>query len=814
MLKSYLNAASSHLIRHKSYAVITILGLVLGMASCTLILLFVQDELRYDKWIPGAESVFRYETTRVDQSGTARLFRKSALRARRDLQQYFPQEIEAATRMIDYRAVLSVDTRQYFETVWFVDPGFLDVFRLPMSLGDSSALVDKSSILISAQMAAKYFPGESPLGQLLVMDGGRDFTVSGVFADVPEQSHVSPDFVLLYDENDPQYGFGYSESWTAVEGYTYVRLREGIDARAINARLTDFLRNFTPDFVVPAGKQFSDIFQPVLLNVLDIHLHPGGVGNIKPPGNRQVLVTLSLIALLVLLIASFNFVNLSTVRSLGRVREMSVRKAIGAQRLELVFQFLCESVLASLLALVAAVSIVEVLLPWYNALLGRDIAMKFFSSTAAIILAGALALGVCSGLYPAWRLSSPRPAHALRGGSSGAQGQHWLQSLLVVGQFAISATLVITTLTVLMQQTFIANSAPGFSSERKLVIRNLNEVFARDKRDLIASGLNGLSGVAGTAFSAATPADTIGAAFFRPVTAPGYREESFQLFPKSVGSNFFELYEIPLLAGRSFSEAFANDTFFWPAANASETSFAAAVLNESAVKSAGFSSAEDAIGKTISMDNMQLQVIGVVPDVHFQSLRSAITPNLYIMSPNDFVSLTLSYAANTDEQQLLTNIDRVWKEHVPGIPLAYEFLEDNIAAQYVDDHVQLLLIGIFSGLALTIACMGLYALAAHSTRQRTREISIRKIHGALRSDILVMLLLQFSKPIALANVLAWPVALYVVTRYLQGFVYRIDPQWSVFVLVSLAILFIAWAAIIFHVIKVASTAPATVLRHE
>jgi putative ABC transport system permease protein len=815
MFTNYLKAAGVNLIRHKSCAFITILGLVLGMTSCILILLYVLDELGYDKWIPEPGTLYRYETLSIDQAGTERLARKSALRAARDLQEFFP-EIAAATRLIDYNAVIGNGEREFFETVWFADPTFMEVFRLPLLQGDSAtALADKSSILLSARAAEKYFPGGAPLGEVLAMDSGRDFRVSGVFASVPDESHITPEFVVLYDEADPQFNFGYSESWASVEGYTYVRLQADADVNAINERLVEFRQNYPTAPAVPAGAQFSGVIKPTLINVLDIHLDPGGVGNIKPPGSRQMLVTLTLIAALVLLIASFNFVNLSTVRSLARTREVSVRKAIGAANIQLIYQFLCESVLVAVLALAVALSLVEVLLPWFNGVLGRQMTLEFFSRTTVLLALGAVVLGIVSGLYPACRLSAWQPASILRAGhGSPERGSGWVQALLVVVQFAISSTLVITTLVVLMQQLFIADTDPGYASARKLIVRNMDESFARDKRELIAAELAALPGVLGTTYSSATPTDTIGAAFSVGVTAPGHRDDIFSLYPKAVGENFFSLYSIPLTSGRSFSADLRSDSFTWPATGDTEPRYAAAVLNASAVAAAGFASDADALGKNIVMENMQLNVIGVVPDVHFQSLRAAITPNMYILSSEGFAALTLSYAESVDEQVLLGDITQVWESLVPGIPLAFEFLEDNIEAQYAQDRLQFLLIAILASLAVTIACMGLFALAAFSTRQRTREIGIRKIHGALRTDILGMLLVQFSKPIVLANVLAWPFALYAITQYLQGFQYRIEPGPAVFIIAGAGTLLVAWAAISYHVMNVVNTRPASVLRQE
>jgi putative ABC transport system permease protein len=330
---------------------------------------------------------------------------------------------------------------------------------------------------------------------------------------------------------------------------------------------------------------------------------------------------------------------------------------------------------------------------------------------------------------------------------------------------------------------------------------------------VLATEIAALPGVTGTSFAAATPGDTTGTAFTRAVTVPGFMDVDISLYPKAVEANFFDVYEIPLVSGRAFSADLASDRFMWPQENTSGVR-SSAVLNAAAVQAAGFASAEAAVGNTIRMQGVDLDVVGVVPDVNFQSLRSAVTPNMYILSPADFLTLTVAYGADADESALLERIRQTWNALVPGVPLAFDFVDDNIRAQYAQDRLQFLLITVFSSLAITIACLGLYALTAWSTRRRTREIGIRKVHGALNSDILKVLLLQFTRPVLIANVLSWPVAWYVMDWYLSGFAYRIEPGPSLFVLASLATVAIAWSAIMLHVIRAANAKPVAALRYE
>jgi putative ABC transport system permease protein len=422
-----------------------------------------------------------------------------------------------------------------------------------------------------------------------------------------------------------------------------------------------------------------------------------------------------------------------------------------------------------------------------------------------------------SGFFPALGLSAWRPAAILRSGFGGVR-QHSgrLQAVLVTLQFAISSTLVITTLVVLLQQIFVEDKDLGYTMAHKLVIRNLDQAASVSNREVFAAEVEQLPGVLGTTFSTATPGDSTGASYYLNVNLAGYQDEIFPLYPKAIDADFFDVYDIPVIKGRGFSAELRSDQFFWPAGSAANSTQmrSAAIVNTAAMRAAGFANADDALGSIIQMPGTDLEIIGVVPDVNFLSLRSAITPNMYIYSPEEnFPALTVSYADGVNEQVLLGEITEVWDELFPAFPLEFDFVEDNVRAQYTQERLQFLLITIFSSLAISIACLGLYALASYSTRQRTREIGIRKVHGAMSTDILQIFLLQFSRPVVMANFLAWPVAWYVMDRYLSGFEYRINLGPSIFILASLATIIIAWSAIILHVAKVARSRPVNALRY-
>ncbi len=816
MLLNYAKFGLRQFSRQKLQFIMNISGLVLALTTFFLIMLYVQDEYSYDRWLPDADRIYRYESETTNSAGTVRLIRGSALRARRDLESYFP-EIESSTRLTDYEGVVSRENSRYFETVWFADPEFFEVFDLRLEEGDKQvALSDKFSILLSRSMVEKYFPDNDPLGQSLTLDGEREYRVVGIFTDIPQNSHFGFDFLVPYDETDSTYGFGYSESWFAFEGYTYFKLVEGVSAESIRNQLPEFLRTYFPAGVLPATVEIADRVRPRMQSLLDIHLSPGGLNNIKPPGNRTVLLAFAAVAILVLAIACINFVSMSVTRSLERVREVAIRKVVGAQRNQLLSQFLCETVMIAVVATVAAVGLVEILLPIYNEFLGKQIRVDYFSwfTSAGIGVVSLIAIGLGSGFYPAQRLAAQQPARALRGVADKPRTRAGtIKSALLVFQFAVSISLVITTAVVVLQQRLMVELDLGFNPVNKLVLRNMNEDFSRTQRDLIGQEIQSLPAVTGVAFSTATPADIVGSGFTRTIVVPGYLDEGVPLYPKSVGPGYFSLYEIDMLVGREFNENIQSDRFFWSDSSGANVNIApGAVLNASAVSTLGFNSIDQAIGATIVMNSTELQVVGVAADAHFVSLSNAMTPNLYIYSPDDHIALTIAHADEVDVDSLVENLTAIWDSFVPEFPVVIESVESNVSGQYQQERLQLLLMTIFSLLAISITSMGLYALVVQMIQYRRKEISIRKIHGALASQIVQTLSSRFFWPAVISCSLAWPTAWYFSVQYLNGFQYRIELSVPLFLISSLAAVCVIVSTITAKTIDAARANPVDALR--
>jgi len=813
LLSYYVSHALRQFRQQKLLFAFHLAGLILALTTFFLIVFYVLDEYSYDTWIADANRIYRFETETTNAAGTVRLLRGSALRASRDLQRYFP-EIEAATRLTNYRGVLSKQEMQHFETLWFADSTFFDVFDLPLVAGNQqSALDDKFSILLSESMAAKYFPDSEPVGATLALDNKRDYLVTGIFADIPQNSHFAFDFLLHYDELDDDYGFGYSENWLAFEGYTYIKLLESADAALIQARLPDFLDAYFPANLLPGVDELEERIRPRLQSLTGIHLSAGGINNIKPPGNGSLLLVLSGIAVLILTIACINFVSMTVSRSLERVREVAIRKVIGAHKGQLIALFLTETLLSASLATVAAFGLLEILLPSYNDFLGKDIHIDYLSASSLVLIGMSLTIiGLLSGYFPAQHLATQQPSMALRGQSDRPQSRvSYVRSGLIIFQFAISICLIISTTVVMMQQRFITALDLGFDPQNKLVLRNMNEDFSRSQRDVIRQEISSLPAVLGTAFSTATPADAVGAAFTRPVSIPGQPEASTPLYPKSVGPDFFDLYKIELVAGREFSDDYASERFFWNSEATAEFT-PAAILNRAAVSALGFASAEHALNRTITMNGQALRIIGVAEDAHFLSLRSAMTPNLYIYSPDDHISLTVSYANAADVEQLIEDISALWNRIVPDFPVAIESIPENVGSLYRSEQLQLLLMMVFSSLAIVMTSIGLYALVAQMLQVRKKEISIRKIHGALARHILQSLSGRFLLPISIACIIAWPAAWYIAIEYLNGFEHRIQPSAMLFVFASLGAIAVIGSTIVGKTVAAARKNPVEALR--
>lgn len=797
------------------------------MAAVILILLFVEDQTAFDKWVEDGERVYRMHSTfTVPDRPIFRTIRSPGALSW-GMPQNIPQ-IETFTRLMPISVIAIEEGNAFQETFTFVDPSFLDVFNLSFVSGSpDTALQDNNSIIISQDTARKYFGGEPALGQTLTfccMANERvDFRVAGVFENIPRASHMDIDIAGRIVREWFTASPWMLESMTSVNVYTYFKLAPGASTEAVVQKIQTYLdENISMGDNPPPGlDKASDFFDVTLMAVPDIHLNAreqaADIGDMRPLGDLQTVYAFTLVAFLILFIAGINFMNLSTARATQRAREVSLRKVLGASRKQLVVQFLGESVVMTLIALVLSIALVELALPMYNAALDKELSFDILGRgwLIAALLGGGLVAGLISGFYPALVLSGYRPARILRANQSAdPESSSSLRRVLVVLQFAISIALAIVTGIVYAQTLFAKNADLGYDHSNKLIVRNISRGDVVEVRDALIDDLLRLPNISAAIGSSEVPTDNNenNTGF----TVLGRDDQVTLLNYISVDYDFFETYGTSPIVGRTFSRDFGMDEIGFPEAE-DQSVQATVILNESAARRIGFDKPEDALGQVLLTDlrgrDAQLSIIGIVPDLQFRSVRYGTQPIAYYNNPDFRTVLTLQIEGG-DMAAAIADVEAIWKRHVPFVPFSYRVLEDMINSQYAAEDAQMAMFGAFAALAMLIACLGLFGLAAFSVERRTKEIGIRKVLGARVVDIVGLLTFQFSKPVLIANLIAWPVAYYFMAEWLRGFENRIDLGPGYFVLAGFAALLIAWITVAGHAVRVARSNPIKALRYE
>lgn len=805
---------------------INIMGFAIGMAACFLIFLFLSYETSYDKWIRNSENIYRvnYFATTGDRS--VALGRTPGV-AKALLDQNFA-EIEQSTRFYPLSPIIKNGDRAFEEDIWMADPNFFSVFELPFIEGSAAtAFDDLSNIVISRHIAVKYFGDKSPLGEILSFEHqgeARSYEISGVFEDLPENSEFNFRVIFPLDELLYKDQRGIDIGWYRTRGFLYVKLQDGFDAKLINEDLPALV---APNLPPRPYEGFPDrTVELQLQNVRDIHLRSnehafGPIGGLKPIGDINQVYTFGILAVLILTIACVNFINLSTARSMRRIREVGIRKVVGASRGQLIRQFLGENMLVVFIGLFFAFVLVDLLLPSFNVLLGLSLSFEVaaLSSLSPISIGVVVLVGGVSGLYPALYLSAFQPAKTLPGDGLRLPVSHKsLRSGLTIFQFSVSIALIVATAVIYAQNYYSVHKDLGFSKENKLVIRKMNNPLAQKNRAAIVDQVKQLPGVLNVSNSTIVPTDRIG--WVQSMYVAGRAAESaVPLTSISIDPEYFSLYDIPVLHGRDLERAREKDVLVEEQpVEGNLMAVSSALVNQAAVRLFGFDTPEAALGQVLHQvrgDKVRrMEIIGVVPDYNYNSVRESIKPLVYNYWPDFFWNLTVHYSADTDIEALQLQITNVWNQFLPGTNIEIQFVEDLVQGQYVNEIKQSKILLMFAAFAIIISCLGLYGLAAFTAEQRTREIAIRKVHGANIWDIVKMLLTQFSMPVLIANAIAWPIAWYVMHDYLSGFAYRIDLTFSYFIGTGVAALVIAWATTSFQAVKVARNNPAAALSSE
>lgn len=826
LFTNYVTSAWRNILRHKLFSSINILGLAIGLAAVMLIALYVRYETSYDSFWKNADNIYRIQTSFNNPGQTPIPVVTVPGPLIHALKKDFPQIIHA-TRITQFlEPTVRIDEQHYQDHIRLVDAEINNVFDLEVLAGDLDVtLNDNRSVALSESRAIKYFGQKNPIGQTITVIFGEliiDYKVSAVFKDIPDNSMLDVGAFALLDTNDWP-NSNWLEGWFSPITQTYYTLPPSADLDAINGHMVEFLdRNYPSSFSRREGSKPSDELSLFSIALKDIHLKAVGLGERKPRGNITAVVIYSAVAILILIIATINFMNLSTVRASGRAKEVSLRKTVGASRSKIIVQFLGEAVFLSLFSLFLALALVETILPFYKEFLGTELIIDYTSVDLYLIILLTVCVGLVAGIYPAFILSRFKPAKILKSGHSTEPMQtNNLRSLLVVFQFSISIALMVSTAVVYGQMFYALNMDLGYTKENLLIINEMARDELRPKRINILNHLKTIPGVVSATNSIETPGlDTVSNSSVRLQDAAP--EDAKILRVRTVGFDYFETYDIPILTGRSFDFARNDEAVTIQKSYDNPALTTPIVVNQQALTHLGIKDEEQAINQKLfikrgSGENekeVPLEIIGVVPDVHFESIRTSINPEMNLLSLERIQSLSIRFSG--DPQLVIENIQKVWQEHAPDVPIVYEFADDLIAKQYQAERNEMTMFAAFAALAIFVACLGLYGLASYTTKLRTKEIGIRKVFGAQISHIVRLLLWQFSKPVIIANLIAWPIAFYSMSRWLENFVYRIDNIIivSLCLIAGLCALLIAWATVASNSYAVARQSPIKALRYE
>lgn len=806
MIRNYLRIALRNITKYKSFSIINIVGLAVGIACCIAIVLFVRDELSFDRFNKDADQIYRIHFHAFFNGKDANLA-VSAAPLEPTLFRDFP-EVISATRIVNFGfPVLRYKDKAFSEErFYWADSTFFDVFTAHFIEGNpKTALTQPNTVVITEAMAKKYFGGEDPMGKILNADKLRDYIITGIVDGFPSNSHFQFDFLGSL----ASYPVSRDQRWLSNNYYTYAMLREGTDASAFEKKMNEDLRQYigpqlkgatglTIDQLESAGNKIGFYLQALT----SIHLHSHLDYEMEPNSDVSYVYIFSAIAVSILLIACINFMNLSTARSERRAKEVGIRKTLGSNRGRLVAQFMAESTIVSLIAVFLAVGIVELLLPIFDSISGKHLSLGLFSNvyTIPLLVLAAAFVGLVAGSYPSFYLSSFQPVQILKSDGGKGNRKSLLRSTLVVSQFVVSIALFVSTLVIYNQLKYIQDKNLGFDKEQVVIINKTDDIGAQlgsFKQELL-----GNPNVISVSNSTAIPGNQSGDNVFQP--EGGTSSDAQDIRTLACDVDFARTYQIQLASGRFFSMDHPSDS-------------SAFVLNEAAVRALRL---KDPIGKILQDLPgpgvvRKYEIIGVVKDFNYESLHQRVRP--LAMSLFHFVGFGKFVAvriAPSDVQKTISFLETTWKKYAGNEAFEYNFLDENLQHLYRADIRTSQIAAVFSILAIFIACLGLLGLAAFITEQRTKEIGIRKVLGASVSEVVALLSAQFAKWVLIANVVAWPLAYYIMNDWLRNFAYKTEISIWIFAAAGVLALVIALLTVSSHAIKAAMANPVESLRYE
>jgi putative ABC transport system permease protein len=791
MLKNYLKIAIRSLRKNKVFSLINILGLTIGITVCMMIFLFVMNEFSYDDFHKDGDRIYRVERGMEDNGQSRNVAYLSGMYEPALLND-FNGEIESAVRVMQNDNLITIGNKSFHEKKEIdVDSNFFNFFTFPLIIGNpQTVLEDPHSVVLTESTAKKYFGSiDNAIGKVIVLGKIWPLKVTGIAKDIPSNSHLDFDIVV------PLYNYrkiSAMTTWITNDVYTYIKAAPGITKTQIQKQLPAFMEKYLGGELKKYGFHWTLSITPLR----DIYFENSG-DNVKHGDKTVVYIFLS-VAVLILIIACINFMNLSTMRAIDRSKEVGVRKVLGALRNILVWQFIGESLFFTTISCILSVGLLEFITPWYNQLLGYSITASWNTLPIYVFLIGVIIIvGFFAGSYPAFFLSAFSPIQALKGklklGKSGAA----FRQTLVVLQFSISVFLIIGTIIITMQMSYVKNKKLGYNQEQ-IVVVPINNDDIYNNMNTFKTNLQNESVVQSVSLMSGEPGG-----FFDEYTF-NVEDQNRQLQARTefADFDFVKTLGLKIIAGRDFSAEFPTDTN------------GAVLINKTAATKLGWTP-QQAIGKWIFStlrDTSKRRIIGVVNDFNFQSLKQDI--DALVISPYMDRRQALIKLKPGNIQADLELIKQAYNKAAPGYPFEYSFLDEKFDALYKNDLRQQTVLTVFASLAIFIACLGLLGLAAYTAEQRTKEIGIRKVLGATVPEIMFMLTKEFTKWVLFANIIAWPLAYFFMKDWLQNFAYRINISIWIFLLSGICALLIAVITVGYQAIKAASANPVKSLRYE
>lgn len=816
MIKHYLKVSFRNLWKYKSFSAINIAGLAIGMATCLLILQYVSFKLSYDQFHKKTDNIYRVVNDRYQQGKLIQHGTITYSGVGRAMNNEFEEVIQNTRVAPSGEAIITYNNKKIAEAnLFFADSNFLTVFDFPLVAGDrQSILIRPNTVLLSEQLIDKIFDHEGTdydqfVGKAITLwTDSMPYKIEGVLKNVPENSHLQFNMLISYKTltnawKEAEYDFTQSDFWH------YVQLKSGTDYKALNAKLGAFSQKYFE------GNKISGSDETFYLQPLSkAHLYSDFEYEIGVTGSATVVWALLVIALFIITIAWVNYINLATARSVERAREVGIRKVVGCERRQLITQFLSESAIVNLISMALAIVLVLLLQNEFNKLLNYQLSLSYLLTKGLngySILIGLISIVIAgifvSGLYPAFVLSSFKPIAVLKGKFGSSQKGIFFRKALVIGQFTVTIGLIIGSIVVMQQIRYMNKKQLGFNMDQILVVdppslTNWDSTFI-DRVNSFKEELKQIAHVQAATTSWNVPGGDIGRSF-NVRQADSATTNKFTVRHTGVDYDFLTVYGIKLIAGRNFKPADHNQR---------GVNVRAMLINRSAAKLLGFSSPEDAIGKSILRGDRRWDVVGVVEDYHQKSLRHPLEPMIFMpfYGTNNTISVKLTPG---DLPATIAQIKKKYEEFFPGNLFDYNFLDETFNRQYENEQLFGKAFGIFAGLAIFVACLGLLGLTMFATIQRTKEIGVRKVLGASVSNIVLLLSTSFLKLILLSAIVAFPLAWWAMNTWLEDFAYRVNMGWWIFILAGASALLIALTTISFQAIKAAIANPIKSLRTE